>query len=135
MPNITSADVGYNFGGIGATAPAPTGPQIAGVGHTRRRVILTIPTSASNTTYPAGGVPLRSDFLGGATRGLIRVLRVVAQNVVAGDTNPLWTWNGSDSAPKLQAFQGGAVGTNPFREFTGTMTQNALTVTIEVENG
>src|SRR5215475_5899631 len=135
MPNITAADVGYNFGGIGATAPAPTGPQIAGIGHSRRRAILTIPTSASNTTYPAGGVPLNSAFLGGATRGLVRVIRVVSQNVVAGDTNPLWMWNGSDSAPKLQAFQGGAVGTNPFREFTGTMTQNALTVTIEYENG
>jgi len=133
MPNITSADVGYNFGGIGATAPAPTGPAVSTPGRNRRRCILTIPTSATNTTYPAGGVPLLPGNFN--IRGLLSVVKVVAQNVVAGDTNPMWMWNGSDSAPKLQAYQGGAVGTNPFREFTGTMAQNALTVTVEVEPG
>jgi len=133
MPNITSADVGYNFGGIGATAPAPTLPAVSTPGRNRRRCILTIPTSASNTTYPAGGVPLLAVNFG--LRGNVASLKVIAQNVVAGDTNPMWMWNGSDSAPKLQAYQGGAVGTNPFREFSGTMTQNALTVTVEVETG
>jgi hypothetical protein len=123
MANIGLTDVGY----------APLDTVVSAPGRTRRRITLTIPNT-TNITYPAGGIPLQPGALGGL-RGIVASVKVIAQNVIAGDTNPLWNWNGSTTAPKLEAFQGGSVGTAPFREYTGNITQNSAVVTIEVEAG
>ena len=124
MANIAAADVGY----------AQVDAVISAPGRTRRRWTLTIPAT-TNVTYPAGGVPLNAPLIAGTARGIVAALKVIGQNVVAGSTNPMWNWNGSTTAPKLEAFVGGAALTNPLAEFSGAMTQNACTVTVEVENG
>jgi hypothetical protein len=123
MANIGTADIGVAVVDNVITAP----------GRRRSRVTLTIPNT-TNVTYPAGGVPLSAPALGGL-RGIVAAVKVIGQTVIAGDTNPVWAWNGSTTAPKLAAYQGGSVGTAPFREFSGNLTQNATVLTVEVEPG
>lgn len=132
MAAIVATDVAYVPLGTGATLTGAQGAQeVAAPGRVRRQWKLTFP--AVNQDYPAGGVPLDKGKLN-CLRG-VAVLKVMGQTPIAGDTNFLWGWNGDPVTPKLVAFQGGSVGTAPFRETALTgLTVNSIILFVDVES-
>lgn len=131
MAAIVSTDVAYVP--LGIPASGTTGPygaaEVASPGRIRRQFKLTFP--ATNQDYPAGGVPLNGLKMGCR---VVTSLKVMGQTPIAGDSNYMWGWNGDPLAPKLVAFQGGSVGTAPFRETAVTgLTVNSQILFVDVE--
>jgi|SRR5215468_1994669 len=131
MANMLATDVGYLLLGAGTATTGPgVAQEVAAPGRVRRQFKLTFP--AVNQDYPAGGIPLtKGNF--GCPKALVS-LKVMGRIPSSGDTNLLYEWNGDPITPKLVAFQGGSVGTAPFREAIVTgITVNSQQVFVDVE--
>jgi hypothetical protein len=121
MAAMTSADVIYS----------QQSAVMSGPGRVRRVIRLVFPTG--NNDYPAGGIPLDKVKLG--CPRTVNSIRVLGRTPAAGDTNPVYEWNGDPTIPKLVAFEGGSVAVDtPLKEatFTGIGGISQI-VTIEVD--
>ena len=124
MAAITTADVAY----------APVDGVIGAPGRVRRRVKVTFP--ATNLDYVTGGVPLLNPNLG-FPRGVasLKVCGITAS--ATASMNPLWQWNGSQTAPKLIGLREAAAAADglAFDEVANgfTFTTNTQVLTLEVE--
>ena len=131
MAAIAATDVAYvPLGGGTATTGPQIAQEVAAPGRVRRQFKLTFP--AVNQDYPTGGIPLVKGNLG--CMKALTSLKVMGRTPSAGDTNLLYEWNGDPITPKLVAFQGGSVGTAPFREAIVTgITVNSQVIFVDVE--
>ena len=131
MPQIGTADVTYS------TPPPPPGGAgggavMMGNGRIRRTIGLVFPNSA-NTGYPAGGVTLLPRSMGLTVQ--VTSLRVVARTPFAGEFNPVWTWDGNTTTPKLVGYETAAAFDTALKEITNTdvLTQSSQVLIVEVE--
>lgn len=123
MAAMTSADVAYS--------------QLAqfsvGNGRVKRAFALTFPTGAVNNQYPTGGIPLLPASLG-CPKQLVS-LKVVGRTPAGAALNPVYEWNGSQTAPTLVSFETGAALDTPLDEQDATVAYaaNSQVVYVEVE--
>lgn len=104
---MTAADVTY-----AQVSSRPEGP-----GRLKRIVSLTFPNgnTAGNNQYPAGGIPLSIPGLG-CPKALIS-LTVLGRTPAGAGLNPVYEWNGSQTAPTLISFETAtAAADNPLTE-------------------
>jgi len=125
MAAITATDVTY----------VTVSQRLAGPGRITRQVKLTFPNNATNTSYPTGGVPLSALKLG-SSRGAITALSILGRTTQAADTNVIWEWNGSQTAPKLLGYEinAAAAGDTQGLELdnTDTLAENGAVLFVEV---
>lgn len=122
MASMTSADVTY----------VQQEARMSGPGRVTRRILLTFPNNGTNNQYVVGGIPLDKGKLGCPRN--VSSLQVLGRTASAGETNPLYEWNGSTIAPTLIGLETGAAVNDRFHETdTGTFVTDSQVVVVDVE--
>jgi hypothetical protein len=112
---------------------AAAGPFVRVPGRVTRSMVLTFPNNAANLTYPTGGIPLNKAALG--CPRVLAALKVNGKTPVAGDANPVWMWNGSNTSPTLVGYETATAVDSPLKQLTAAqaLTLNSEVLTVEVE--